>query len=147
MVNDNDITIRQMEASDLSDILDIDRKIQGASRAASYNYPDIDNFKGLIDFSYVAVAEEKTIGFILGNHLHIGEPSAEIGLIQILGIEPDFRGRKIGKRLVDAFTKAAIERGLKTVRVMLREDDSQLAPFFTKMNFERGRLIDYLKKL
>lgn len=141
------VNIRPMVMDDIDPILEIDKKIVGAKRAASYSYPDIEHLKGEVDFSFVAESNGEIVGFILGTHLHIGDPVSEVGLIQIVGIDTDYRRQGIAQRLVNALVNVARTRGLKTVRVMVRDDDTQLSDFFTHIGFGSGRLIDYSMSL
>jgi len=136
-----------MEHEDIESVLAIDRKITGVRRAITYTDLITGDLGGVLDLSVVAEFAGEVIGFILARHAFVGEPVVEAGLIQILGIDPDYWRQSIGTKLVNALVERCESKGLKTVRVMLDERDSQLHAFFANMKFRRGRLIDYTRTL
>jgi predicted N-acetyltransferase YhbS len=80
-----------MEPEDISTILEIDREISGKSRAVTYASLITGDLGGELDLSFVAEVGGKVAGFILARHAYIGEPVIEAGLIQILGVQPDYQ--------------------------------------------------------
>ncbi len=136
-----------MEPEDITAVLEIDRKISGVRRAVTYSDLITGELGGELDLSFVAAVGGQVTGFILARHAYIGEPVVEVGLIQILGIDPDYWRQGIATRLVNALLEHCQSRGLKTVRIMVNERDSQLQGFFAHMGFRRGQLIDYTKTL
>jgi len=143
----NKATIRPMEPEDISAVLEIDRKITGAQRAITYTDPIIGNIGGELDLSYVAEIDGQVVGFIMARRDYLGEPVAEVGLIQILGVDPDYQRQGIATELVNAMVQRCQSKGLKLVRLIVNETDSQLQGFFAQLDFLRGQLIDYTKAL
>lgn len=141
------LMIRPMEPEDISDVLEIDRKSTGERRAPTYNNLITGDIGGDFDLSLIGEIGGQVIGFVLARQIYIGEPPIEVGLIQILGVDPDYRGQGIASTLIDAIVEHCRTRGLKAVRVMVSQDDSQLQGFFKHMGFASGQLIDYSKKL
>lgn len=141
------LRIRHMEPEDISAVLEIDRKITGVRRAVTYTDLKAGDLGGALDLSFVAEANSQVVGFILGWHAYIGEPVVEVGLIQILGVDPDYQRQGIATKLVNSLLGCCQSKGLKTVRVMVNERDSQLQDFFVRMGFYRGHLVDYTKTL
>ena len=146
-VTEGKLRIRPMEHEDIESVLAIDRKITGVRRAITYTDLITGDLGGVLDLSVVAELAGEVIGFILARHAFVGEPVVESGLIQILGVDPDYWRQTIATRLVNALLENCQSRGLKTVRVMVNERDSQLQGFFAHMRFERGQLIDYTRNL
>ena len=138
---------RPMEPEDITAVLEIDRKISGVRRAITYADLITGDLGGVLDLSFVAEVSGQVIGFILARHAYVGEPVIEVGLIQILGVDPDYWRQGIAVKLVDALLEHCQSRGLKTVRIMVNARDSQLQGFFQRMGFRRGQLIDYTKTL
>ena len=87
------------------------------------------------------------MGFILARHAMVGEPVGEAGLIQILGVDPDHWGQGIADEMITFLMKRCQSKGLKTVRIMVNERDSQLQGFFQHIGFKKGQLIDFSKEL
>ena len=139
--------IRPMEPEDITTVLEIDRKISGVRRAITYSDLITGDLGGVLDLSFVAQVGDQVTGFILARHAYVGEPVIEAGLIQILGVDPDYWGQGIATKLVDALLDHCRLKGIKTVRIMVNDADSQLQGFFTRMDFRRGHLIDYSKTL
>jgi len=140
------LRIRPMEHEDITDILAIDRKISGVRRAITYTDLITGDLGRVLDLSFVAEVSGQVAGFILARHSYVGA-IGEAGIIHVLGIDPDYWGQGIATRLVDALLDHCRSKGIKTVRIMVNDADSQLQGFFTRMDFRRGHLIDYSKTL
>ena len=141
------IRIRPMEPEDIDSVLAIDRKISGVRRAVTYTDLITGDLGGVLDLSFVAEVNGQVAGFILARRAYVGEPVTEVGLIQILGVDPDYWRQGIATKLVDALLESCQSKKLSAVRIMVNERDSQLQAFFARMGFRRGRLIDYTKAL
>lgn len=141
------LRIRPMEPEDIDQVLAIDRKISGVRRAITYTDLITGDLGGVLDLSFVAEVNGEVAGFILARHAYVGEPVIEVGLIQILGVDPDYWRQGIATKLVNALLERCQSKGLKTVRIMVNERDSQLQDLFKHLGFRRGQLIDYSKTL
>jgi ribosomal protein S18 acetylase RimI-like enzyme len=146
-IEKTNIRIRGMEHEDIESVLAIDRKISGVRRAVTYTDLITGDLGKVLDLSFVAEVRGQVAGFILARHAVVGEPLVEVGLIQVMGVDPDYWRRGIASRLVKALLERCQSKGLKTVRVMVNERDSQLQGFFQRIGFHRGQLIDYAKTL
>jgi len=141
------IRIRPMEPEDIDNVLAIDRKISGVRRAVTYTDLITGDLGGVLDLSFVAEVDGQVAGFILARLAYVGEPVMEVGLIQILGVDPDYWRQGIATKLVNVLLERCQSKGLKTVRIMVNERDSQLQNFFQRLGFRRGQLIDYTRTL
>ncbi len=141
------IRIRPMEPEDIDSVLAIDRKISGVRRAVTYTDLITGDLGGVLDLSFVAEVDGQVAGFILARRAYVGEPVSEVGLIQILGVDPDYWHQGIASKLVTALLDNCQSKKLNAVRIMVKERDSQLQGLFAHMGFRRGQLIDYTKTL
>ena len=141
------VRIRPMEPEDIDNILAIDRKITRVRRAVTYTDLITGDLGGALDLSFVAEVDGQIAGFILARQSYVGEPVIEVGLIQILGVDPDYWHQGIASKLVNALLDNCQTRNLNTVRIMVNEHDSQLQGLFQHLGFRRGKLIDYTKTL
>ena len=141
------VRIRLMEHEDIDQVLAIDRKMTGVRRAITYTDLITGDLGKVLDLSVVAEVRGDVVGFILARHAIAGEPIGEVGWIQILGVDSDYWRQGIATKLVDALLERCQAKGLKTVRIMVNERDSQLQGFFQHIGFRRGQLIDYTKTL
>jgi len=141
------VTVRPMEPEDISAILEVDRKLSGVQRAVTYKGLITGELGGELDLSFVAETGGQVIGFILARHAYIGEPVVEAGLIQILGVDPDYQRLGVATKLAEAMLQRCQARDLKWVCIMVNARDSQLQGFFAHMGFHHGQLVDYSKAL
>lgn len=141
------VRIRPMEPVDIDAVLAIDKKISGVRRAVSFTDLITGDLGGVLDLSFVAEADGHIAGFILARRAYVGEPVAEAGLIQILGVDPDYQRQGIATKMVESLLETSQAKKLKAIQIMVNESDSQLQAFFAHMGFKRGQLIDYTKTL
>jgi ribosomal protein S18 acetylase RimI-like enzyme len=136
-----------MEPEDIDSVLAIDRKITGVRRAVTYTDLITGDLGGVLGLSLVAEVNGQVAGFILARRVYVWEPVNEVGLIQILGVDPDYWRQGIATKLVKALLDTCQSKKLSAVRIMINERDSQLQGLFEHLGFRRGRLIDYTKTL
>jgi ribosomal protein S18 acetylase RimI-like enzyme len=141
------IRVRPMEPADIDSVLAIDRKITGVRRAATYTDLLIGDLGKIPDLSFVAEVNGEVQGFLLARRAYFGEPFTEVGLIQILGVDPDYWRQGIASQLVNALVETSQAKKLNAVRIMVDESDNQLQALFSHMGFKRGKLMDYTKAL
>jgi len=135
-----------MEPEDIDSVLAIDRKITGVRRAVTYTELITGDLGGVLGLSFVAEVDGEVRGFVLARRAYVGEPT-EVGLIQILGVDPDYQRQGIATKMVNALLDTCRSKKLNAVRIMVNERDSQLQGLFQHLGFRRGKLIDYTKTL
>jgi len=135
-----------MEHEDVDSVLAIDRKITGVRRAVTYTELITGDLGGVLALSIVAEVDGTVQGFILARRAYVGEPT-EVGLIQILGVDPDHQRRGIATKMVNAFLDTCRSKNLNAVRILINERDNQLEGLFEHLGFRRGEFIDYTKTL
>ena len=140
------VRIRPMEHEDIDSVLAIDRKITGVRRAVTYTELITGDLGGVLTLSIVAEVDGTVQGFILARRAYIGEPK-EVGLIQMLGVDPDHQRQGIATKMVNAFLDTCRSKNLNAVRIVINERDSQLEGLFKHLGFRRGEFIDYTKSL
>jgi len=141
------IRVRPMEPMDIDRVLAIDSKITGTRRAATYTDLIIGDLGKIPDLSFVAEVDGEVQGFLLARRAYFGEPFDEVGMIHILGVEPDYQRLGVATQMVNALVETCHEKRLNAVRIMIDERDDQLQSLFQQLNFRRGKLVDYTKKL
>jgi ribosomal protein S18 acetylase RimI-like enzyme len=141
------VRVRPMADEDVDSILAIDRKITGVRRAVTYTEMVTGDLGGVLALSLVAEVDGEVKGFILARRVYVGEPPTEVGLIEILGVDPGYQRQGIASKMVNGFLNACRSKKLDAVRIMINERDSQLLGLFEHLGFRRGELIDYTKSL
>jgi ribosomal protein S18 acetylase RimI-like enzyme len=139
------IRVRPMEPEDIESVLAIDRKITGVRRAITYTELITGDLGGVLGLSLVAEVDGQVAGFVLARRALVGEPAIEVGLIQILGVDPDYQRQGVATRMINALLETCRAKKLSAVRIMANEKDSQLRGLFEHLGFRRGKLIDYTK--
>ena len=128
-------------------IFTIDRHVGRSAQPISY----VDLIKGdiseLLDFGFVAEVEYHIRGFVLGRIEHVGEAATQIGVIQIIGVHPEYRRRGIAGSLINAICEKYRSRGIKRARIDIDQRDKQLIYFVEHMGFNVGHLINYSKTI
>jgi ribosomal protein S18 acetylase RimI-like enzyme len=140
------VRIRPMEHEDIDSVLAIDRKITGVRRAVTYTELITGDLGGVLALSIVAEVDGTVQGFILARRAYIGEPT-EVGLVQMLGVDPDHQRQGIATKMVNAFLDTCRSKNLSAVRIVINERDDQLKGLFEHLGFRRGEFIDYTKSL
>jgi ribosomal protein S18 acetylase RimI-like enzyme len=141
------IRIRPMEHEDIDSVLAIDRKITGQRRAVTYTELITGDLGGVLALSIVAEVDGVVQGFLLARRVYVVAPPGEVGLIQILGVDPDYQRRGIASKMVKALIDTCHDKKLSAVRIMINSRDTQLVGLFEHLGFRRGELVDYTKGL
>ena len=94
----SDLKIRPVDELDLEDIGALDEKISGRYRPEVWERRVGYYLRRDPDASLVAEADGKVVGFMFGE-IRSGEFGLEepTGWIEVLGVDPDFRGRAVGR--------------------------------------------------
>jgi ribosomal protein S18 acetylase RimI-like enzyme len=139
------IRVRPMQPEDIDSVIAIDSKITGVRRAATYTDLIIGDLGKIPDLSFVAEVNGEVQGFVLARRAYFGEPFTEVGLIQILGVEPDQWRQGIATSMINTLVETCQSKKLNAVWIMLDESDDQLQSLFKRLGFRRGKLINYTK--
>jgi ribosomal protein S18 acetylase RimI-like enzyme len=154
---DKELKIRPMERSDIDAMLAIyskirEEKIPGVKRSrlsyrAAMTFDEVasTNPGGPLDLSCVAEIDGKIAGFIWGRLAFVGIPVDEVGIINMIIVDPDYQKQGIAAKLVDALVKRGQARGVKTVRAVIDERHWELQNYFQKLGFRRSELTIYTR--
>ena len=149
------VKIRPLGLDDIKDIVRIEKRIEVKlglvneermeylKEAARYNIERTDPM-----LSLGAELEGNIVGFIIGEiriwEFGLGEKT---GWIRILGVDPDFQGFGIGRKLGDALLEHFARRGIKRVRTMAEWYTGDLISFFKSLGFNMMNMIPLEKEL
>jgi GNAT superfamily N-acetyltransferase len=149
------VKIRPLGLDNIKDIVRIEKRIEGElgiineermeylKEATRYNIERSDPMMSL-----GAELDENIVGFIIGEiriwEFGIGEKT---GWIRILGVDPDFQRRGIGRKLGEALLEHFKRRGIKRVRTMAEWYTGDLISFFKSLGFEMLNMIPLEKEL
>jgi GNAT superfamily N-acetyltransferase len=67
--------------------------------------------------------------------VYVGEGATEVGVVLILRVHPDYWGKGVAKKLVNALCDKYRGGGFKKVRIGIDPCDKDLISFFESMGF------------
>ena len=133
--------VRPLDELDIGSVVHIDERITGRYRPEFWEQRVGYYLRRDPDSSQVVEVDGKVVGFMLGDvragEFGLEEPS---GWIERMGIDPDFRGRDLGKLLFDALMAHFAERDVTRVRTLVDDKDTGVAGFFGALGFEPSPL-------
>jgi ribosomal protein S18 acetylase RimI-like enzyme len=140
-----EISIRNLEKTDLASIVDIEERLTGVARRA-YWEKRIEMSEAIRPHwaSIVAEADNRVVGFIFGRagELEFGLPSS-VAWIEIIGVDPAYRGHGVGRVLIDHFMNSAEDHDIKTIFTLVNSDNKDMASFFGHVGFIQGKMLHF----
>lgn len=135
------VRIRPLDEMDISAIVGIDEKIGGAYRPEVWERRIGYYLRRDPETSVVAEVDGRVVGFMLGE-VRSGEFGLEepTGWIEVLGVDPEHRGRALGRQMAEALLQHFRERGAHTVRTLVDEQSEELRSFFGSVGFQPSSL-------
>jgi ribosomal protein S18 acetylase RimI-like enzyme len=83
---------------------------------------------------FVAVDKRKIIGYILGEPM-----KGNLANLGLLTVDSNFRGKGVGRKLVEVFRKKCDEKGLKYLLIYAPKFNSKTVEFYKKCGFKEGK--------
>lgn len=142
-MNRASVTVRAVEPPDFDAILIIDEKLTGQARK--------DYWRTRFDIaalrppwmSSVAEMDGRVVGFLFA---WVGESEFGIagptGWVDMIGVDPAYRGRGVGEALVDRFVSGARElRAIRKVATLIDLSQDDIREFFVRRGFRHGPMV------
>jgi ribosomal protein S18 acetylase RimI-like enzyme len=132
-----EVRIRPVQELDIEDIASIDEKIGGRYRPEVWEKRIFYYLRRDPEGSFVATADGKVIGFMLGE-VRSGEFGMEepTGWVEVLGVDPGFQGRAVGRRLAEAMLDHFRKQGAHGVHTLVDDGMPQIESFFRALGFQ-----------
>jgi ribosomal protein S18 acetylase RimI-like enzyme len=128
--------VRPLDELDIGAITKIDERITGIYRPEVWERRVGYYLRRDPDSSRVAELDGRVVGFMLGDvragEFGLEEPS---GWIERFGIDPDYRGRDLGRQMFEAMLGHFRAGGATTVRTLVDEGDAGVAGFLGALGF------------
>ncbi len=143
-----DVQIRILDTVDIGAVTDLDETITGRYRPDEWERRIAYYLRRDPDAALVAEIDGEVAGFMLGE-VRAGEFGLEepTGWIEVLGVDPERRGAKIGRQLADTLLDHFRSQGATTVRTLVDETMGDVAGFFGSLGFEPAPLKPFVKTL
>ena len=137
------VRVRALEPSDLDAVVAIDEKLTGQTRK--------DYWRTRFDIaalrppwmSSVAEMDGRVVGFLFG---WVGESEFGIagptGWVDLIGVDPAYRGRGVGEALVERFAAGGQElRAVRKIATLIDLGQSDVREFFVRRGFRHGPMV------
>ncbi len=142
------VSIRRMTRNDIHEVLALDRITRGPG-------PDVIRYEDLAsanpgtppDASFVAEVDGKIVGFSINRSTYLMVPLTEVCIINAILTHPDYQGRGIGSKLIQALLNHYKTQGNVTVRALIPEDNKELQVLFERQGFQRSHIINFDKTI
>jgi ribosomal protein S18 acetylase RimI-like enzyme len=133
--------IRPLDELDIGSIVRIDERITGIYRPEVWEQRAGYYLRRDPDASQVAEVDGKVVGFMLGE-LRAGEFGLEepSGWIERFGIDPDQRGKDLGKQMFAAMCGHFKGRGAVMIRTLADRKETGVTGFLDALGFKPSPL-------
>src|SRR5574341_169023 len=138
-----DINVRAAEPVDLDAIVRIDEKLSGQTRKEYWRHRLEMATLRPPWMSLVAETDGRLVGFLFGwvseSEFGIARPT---GWVDLIGVDPPYRGRGVGHALVDRFVRSGSElRAIEKVATLIDLGQADVREFFVRLGFYHGPMI------
>ena len=137
------VSVRALEPSDLDAVVAIDERLTGQTRK--------DYWRTRFDvaalrppwMSSIAELDGRVVGFLFG---WVGESEFGIagptGWVDLIGVDPAYRGRGVGGALLDRFVAGGRElRAIGKVATLIDLNQADVREFFVRRGFRHGPMV------
>lgn len=142
-----EINIRPMERRDILPALELFKQITEGRSTLTYRDLVNSDLGGSLDLSFVAEIDGEIAGFLLARLVYVGVPLIQMGTVQSVVVDPNYRRQRIAARLIEAMLDRCSNEGVIEVYTTLDERDWELGNFFENLGFHRTKSITYTKTL
>ena len=139
--------VRSIKIEDADDIGRIQASITKLPAKIDFRQIIEEQVQGDKDASFVAEVDNRIVGFMISYIVYGGFGLEKSAWIATLGVDPQFMGQGIGKRLAKEILRACQDRGIKHVFTSVRWDSVDLLSFFKTLDFDRSNFINLRKEL
>lgn len=141
------ITVRPVEPSDLDAIIRIDEKLSGHTRKEYWQKRLELSWLRPPWMSLAAETDGRVVGFVFG---WVGESEFGIagstGWLDLIGVDPPYRGRGVGQALVERFVSSGRElRAICKVATLIDLAQPDVREFFVRLGFRHGPMVQMEK--
>ncbi len=135
------VRIRPLSELDISRVVAIDERLTGVYRPEVWERRVGYYIRRDAEACPVAEADGRVVGFMFsdvrGGEFGLEETS---GWIERFGVDPDWQGRSIGRRLFEAVVGHMKQRGATVLRTIVDQKDEELASFLRAVGFSNSPL-------
>lgn len=131
-------TVRPAERADLVDVARIERR----SFPQPWPFAAFEGFLGAPGFLVAdvgAAATTTVAGYVVADA--VMEPAGRVGHVKDIAVDPAWRGRGVGTRLLDRALSVLDGRGVRRAKLEVRESNEPAIALYRRFGFEPRRLV------
>jgi ribosomal protein S18 acetylase RimI-like enzyme len=142
-----DIVVRKLKSKDTPSIGKIYQSITQASEMIDIQQVVSELADRKANACFVAEYQGRVVGFIMSYVLSASFGINKSAWIPILGVDPEFMGQGVGKKMAQAVLKFYRKQGIQEIHTSVRWFDSDVLSFFRTLGFNRSEFINLQKRL
>ncbi len=141
------VIIRELSAADTNEIIRIYKSI--TLRSGDIDIEEVIADRALRDSHacFVAEHEGRLVGFIVSYQLTGSFGIQQSAWIPTFGVNPDFMGQGIGRKLAEAVFNYYKAKGVQNVYTSVQWYDTDVLSFLRTLGFDRSEFINLQKRL
>jgi ribosomal protein S18 acetylase RimI-like enzyme len=133
----DELFVRNLRPEDLAAVVHIDERSSGRRREQFLSQKLSQAFSDTgIAVSLAVELDDHVVGFLLARVYYgefgVMEPAA---VLDVIGVDPDYRGRRVAAALVDQLRTNLLGLGIPTLQTEVRWDSPDLIAFFEHEGF------------
>jgi len=133
----DELFVRNLRSEDLAAVVHIDERSSGRRREQFLSQKLSQAFSDTgIAVSLAVELDDHVVGFLLARVYYgefgVMEPAA---VLDVIGVDPDYRGRRVAAALVDQLRTNLLGLGIPTLQTEVRWDSPDLIAFFEHEGF------------
>jgi len=141
----NNLLIRRVKIGDSEDIARIYASIVKRYEEIDFNRIIREQVRNTGMANFVAELMGKVVGFIVSHTLSGGFGIDKSAWIAMVGVDPKFMGKGIGKNLAEEVFRFYRDQGINNIYTSVRWDSTDLLSFFKTLKFDRSDFINLSK--
>jgi len=142
------VNIRRMERKDIHEVLTLYRTVGGSERYV-IDFRDLASVNPGTppDVSFVAEVDDKLVGFSINRSWFLMVPRTEVCIIHAILVHPDYQGRGVGRKLIQALLYHCQIEDIGTVRALIPEGNKELRNLFERQGFQCSPIVNFDKTI
>lgn len=141
----DNLLIRRLKKADSKDIARIFASIVKRYEEIDFDRLIYEQARNTGMANLVAELKGKVIGFIISYTLSGGFGIDKSAWIAMVGVDPKFMGKGIGKAMAEELFRFYKEKGINNIYTSVRWDSTDLLSFFKTLKFDRSDFINLSK--
>jgi ribosomal protein S18 acetylase RimI-like enzyme len=141
----NNLLIRRVKIEDAEAIARIYGSIVKRNEEIDFDRIIREQVRNIGMANFVAELRGKVVGFMITYTLSGGFGIDKSAWIAMVGVDPKYMGKDIGKNLAEEVFRFYRDQGINNIYTSVRWDSTDLLSFFKTLNFDRSDFINLRK--